>query len=196
MKSLGLCLLLFFATALLDIPQPVVPPAPIDSLHAATHHIEQSNGELESDSCSATAIGPHALLTAAHCQLGTDEVTVDGKVTHIIGSIYDHHDHVILIVDLSFEHYLPVKEHTATTEWVVMWGNPGHSKDVYRTGVYLQDEDGMHVYQLPIFPGDSGAGVITKDGSVIDVVSLGDRSAHAACLPLSFTPEQLLNASK
>src|SRR4051812_16886486 len=62
--------------------------------------------------CSATAIGPHALLTAEHCiedepaMLNVDLSTVNYQ---IVADNRDNRDHVILIVDgPAFKYIAPV----------------------------------------------------------------------------------------
>jgi V8-like Glu-specific endopeptidase len=173
-----------------------VPTSTVTKQHNATHHIEM-NTAVEGDSCSATAVGPHALLTAGHCLLATDEINVDGHDLIIEGVMFDHADHIIVIVNTTFNDYLSVEQREPLKDEVVhIWGNPGDSEDVFRIGFYWKTDGRFHRYILPVFPGDSGSGVISETGAVIDVVTTGDQSAHAGCIPLQFTPEQIENAKK
>jgi hypothetical protein len=182
--------LLFLALGTLNGSSDTVKPTP-DLQHKATHHIEMET-PVQGDSCSATAVGPHALLTAGHCLLANDEISVDGQLAHIQNVLFDHADHIILRVDLTFTNYVSLDERAPKPQEVVhLWGNPGHSRDIFRIGYYEADMAGLHIYVLPIYPGDSGAGVFSEDGKIIDVISLGNESAEAACYPLTFTPDQL-----
>jgi V8-like Glu-specific endopeptidase len=169
--------------------------------HRSTHHIEIET-ILDDVSCSATSVGPHALLTAGHCDGGTDQLLVDGKKATIVQRIYDHQDHVIYVTSQTYSDYTPIDERDLIPdEGAYMWGNPGHAKDIYRSGYFVKEskeDNGMilQIFVMPIFPGDSGSGVFDEHGKLIAVASLGDRSAGMATFPLEFSPEQLALASK
>lgn len=165
----------------------------------AFHHIHFNN-LLEGDSCSSTAIGKHALLTATHCEIGTDQVEVDGTNYDIAARVRDGNDHTILVLPkASFATYLQLDQRNPLEhERIRGWGWPGNVPDVvYKEGYFIKEIGLLQIgktgwlFAFPIFAGDSGGGVVTEDGKVITVVSLGDDAAHMVCFPLAFTPAQL-----
>ena len=77
------------------------PSASIQSQHLSTYKIGISD-ILDSDEkghCSATAVGPHTLLTAGHCDLNTNKLTLGEEVVTILSVMPDGNDHVLYIVD-------------------------------------------------------------------------------------------------
>ncbi len=160
----------------------------------AAHHLSFQN-KTGGDFCSSTAVGPHTLLTAAHCILGTGKVFVDDKdhVAAIKSIMYDEEDHVLLVTDMTFADYIKIEERAPVKgEKVSFWGWPGRSTDaLYREGLCIDQEGELYIFKIPSFPGDSGSGVIDAAGNIITVVSLGDQSADMAGAALAFTSEQL-----
>lgn len=194
----SLLALLFLTFTFVPTSDPV--PA-LERQHAAAHHINFKN-VVDADSCSATAVGPHTLLTAGHCLMATNEITIDGKVAHVASLVFDDADHMLVVADTTFSDWLRVNQTALATiepgTPVHMWGNPGHRADVSRTGTFLKwddpedpEEPKLAIFDLPIYGGDSGSGILDQFGAVIAVVSLGDKSAETAVFPLQFTPEQL-----
>ena len=166
-------------------------------LSKAAHHIE-FNTLTDDDTCSATAVGEHTLLTAAHCVQGTSKITIDDKDYSVKSLEYDEQDHALVRTDATFDVKLPIDERKpVANEPVKMWGWPGDSDiAVYREGYFVKVEQvdlGVYgnMFVLPVFPGDSGAGIISADEKVIGVQSLGDKNARAISFTLAFTPEQL-----
>jgi hypothetical protein len=191
--------LLALVLAVFNIPlfAPVVDLTPtlLQDQHRAAHHIEYDNA-LEGDSCSATAVGPHTLLTAGHCLMASTKIIIDGTPTVVKNMVFDDADHMLVITDATFPAFLAIDQKAlGEAGQVHMWGNPGHSVDVYRIGAFLKWEDDgdtkLAVFQLPVFAGDSGSGIINDAGLIIGVVSMGDKNAQTAVLPFAFTPEQL-----
>ncbi len=190
-------------------PQPKVTPAvksPIQSQHAATHRIGLTSvinviDELGPNAhCSATAVAPHALLTAAHCVTNSNLVYLDKEKTPtvIVAELPDGADHIIYIVQRTFTDFVPVVERPLVKEEAVhFWGNPGHSRDVYRAGFFkdmLYDADFKYNFQhliLATFGGDSGSGVMDAEGNVVAVISLANTSSEEMSLPLAFSEDQL-----
>jgi len=179
---------------------PDADPVPaLEQQHRATHHINLEN-ILEGDSCSATAVGPHTLLTAGHCLMATSKIKVDGEVANITNLVFDDADHMLVVTDATFVYWLRIDQTALPAIQpgtpVHMWGNPGHSVDLFRAGVFkkwdsLDEDTKLAVFQLPIYAGDSGSGLINDSGALIAVASLGDQSADAAVFVLQFTSEQL-----
>lgn len=165
-----------------------------------THHIALSSIS-ESAGCSATAIAPHALLTASHCEVPSDKINIDGQ-PHLIKMILrDGNDHSILVVDDTFKFVAEIDQRVPIDqESVFNFGNPGHSVSVYRSGVFehndeVDGEDDItrpdYVYALPVYHGDSGSAIFDLSGKVVGVVSLGNDSAEAMAMVMNFTPDQL-----
>ena len=180
--------------------------SPIESQHAATHRIGLTSvinaiDELGKNAhCSATAVAPHALLTAAHCVTNTNLVYLDKEKspTYIVAELPDGADHIIYIVQRTFTDFMPMVERPMVKEEPVhFWGNPGHSRDVYRDGFFkdmLYEPDFKYTFQhfmLPTFGGDSGSGVMDAEGNVVAVISLADTSSEEMSLPLAFSEDQL-----
>lgn len=172
-------------------------PAPLADQHRAAHHIQYDN-PVEADSCSATAVGPHTLLTAGHCLMASNKVIIDGNPAAVKNLVFDNADHMLIVTDATFAAYLHIDQDALSVPpsgQVHIWGNPGRSRDVYRIGAFLKYDDlddiKVAVFQLPIFAGDSGAGVINEAGVIIGVVSLGDKNAETAVLPFAFTADEL-----
>jgi Trypsin-like peptidase domain len=177
---------------------PVEPSPALSKDNRAAHHIHFTN-MLDEDSCSSIAVGTHTLLTAAHCVFGTSKIYIDGQSATITSTLYDEQDHVLVVEDgVTFTDYAVIDQREPRpNEHVRLWAWPGSAtKVVFREGIFSEtDEDTftvpLYIYVLPIYPGDSGGGVISDDGKVITVVSLGDQSARMACFALAFTPAQL-----
>lgn len=134
MKSLIVFCVLF----LLPLTACAAPNMIVQKAHNATHRISNSSmlgGGV--GSCSATAIGPHALLTAAHCEVASDSLTVDDKTAHVEGTIGDGLDHVIyLLSDVTFKDIAQLSDDTQQYpgDRVFVFGNPGQFRDMYREG--------------------------------------------------------------
>jgi len=168
--------------------------------------------------CSATAIGPQALLTATHCELPTDDLEVStlDQPVKIVGRIRDGYDHTIYLIDGgTFKDTAKVVQNgLELTDTVFIWGNPGEMNDMYRVGVFsgIHQDQGFFgptgpqeaMFQLPIFPGDSGAGIFAENGTVVEVVSFtaqqqtkdGREISFAGAYALSFKDEDLDRAAK
>lgn len=178
----------------------VQPASALQSPAKASHHIHFEN-KTSGDSCSATAVGKHTLLTAAHCIIGTSKLTIDDpdNQVNITGVVYDEEDHALIGVDATFEDVLPIDERAPLqNEHVRLFGYPGHSMaQVPRDGHFdrkqVIDLEGTEadIFILPVYGGDSGSGVISDAGKIITVVSLGDQSAEMASFELAFTKAQL-----
>lgn len=173
-----------------------------DASRASHHIVMETDVTGEGTSCTATAVGPHALLTAAHCVIGTSSILVDGLQADVLQILYDEKDHALVLVTASFDHIAVIEERNPhPQEHVYFVGNPGKSTNVRRDGFFLKgeyEEDTVYIciFQIPTFPGDSGAGIVSNEGKVIGVVSVGNQSAETGAFPLAFTPEQIAQASK
>ena len=119
----------------------------IAKAHRATHEIEMST-ILDDTACSATAIGPYALLTASHCEEPNENITVDGDTpAKIVGIMRDGNDHSIyfLLMEKSFAAWAQVADALPETgEAVFVFGNPGQMTDVYRQGYVSKIKTSQH----------------------------------------------------
>jgi hypothetical protein len=153
--------------------------------HKTTHQIELVTVG-EDVSCSATAIGPHALLTASHCELPTDEMEIDGEDAKILALSRDKFDHTIYLTDVSFKDYATFsKDPLEVGDNVFIIGNPGELTDIYRQG-YLAgvrhsnpfmlalgvEEPDVFLFDLNGWEGDSGSGIFNEKGELVGVVSV------------------------
>lgn len=82
---------------------------PVGMVHDTTHHLAMT-GLFGQGSCSGTAIGPHAILTAEHCISGVYSLSVDGKTVAIKTVLLDHADHAIVITDTWFDDFAYVAD--------------------------------------------------------------------------------------
>jgi hypothetical protein len=202
--------LLFLSTAF------AMEPA-IVKVHGTTLKIAQSTLS-SSSGCSATAIGPHALITATHCELPTDSLSIRGEEQEvtIVGRIRDELDHSIyLLSGVTFAEYAPVNTNDPLemSEDVFILGNPYDQVDIYRKGYVAgyrrpqvalgQGEPDMTLFDLNGYPGDSGAALFNKAGEIIALVSIVRfhmEQTKAMDLTgsyhLQFTQEQLDTARK
>lgn len=170
---------------------PIIPKGE-EFQHAATHHIHMDN-VLEGAGCSATAVGPHTLLTAGHCLIPSREITIDSDTAKVVSVDFDSNDHLLIRVDQTFKAYLPISPRAlAEDETVHMWGNPGRSRDVYRIGKFERVEDGtLNLFLMPGGPGDSGSGIFDVNGKLVAVLSVGNQSGEVGGFAIDFTPEQI-----
>ena len=203
LRAFFLSLFLIFGTE--ASPRPAMPPFTsqvIDRVSRAEHVIYIRNA-MDGGRCTATAVGPHTLLTAAHCYVVSPLIRVDDDVRQLISFQSDNNDHLLIQVNGSaFTDLLPINQRDISPdEAVVVVGNPGHSRSVLRFGTFDtvetdEGEDGQSrdFYWFHMFgaPGDSGAAMVDGAGSVIGVVTggrVGD--AETFTFALAFTPAQL-----
>lgn len=161
--------------------------------------------------CSATAIGPHALLTASHCEQPTSKITVDeDEDVKVLGLVRDGRDHTIYILDVTFKFWSPVVARSPEIgEDVFIFGNPGQFDDILRKGYVANVLEADHeipervILDMNGWYGDSGAAVFDSDGNIIGVVSIvlvqnkGEvNQKFMGCIGLGFSKEVLEAARK
>ena len=160
--------------------------------HKASHQIGQEVLLLGGRGCTATAIGPQALLTATHCEMPTDVLYVRGVEypATIVGRIRDENDHTIyLLQNIHFADYIDVSltDPKEQGEDVFVFGNPGAWSDQFRKGYITgvkHDESlagalgvgmpDMTLFDLNTWHGDSGSAILNANGKIIAVLSTGE----------------------
>jgi hypothetical protein len=173
----------------------------VDRAHRTTLHLSMDTG-----SCSGTAIGPHAILSASHCFAGMQSLSVNGVPVVVADAISDGHDHTILIVDQTFLNWAQIGPAPAQGDQVFILGNPGELTDLYRgghmSGSAVDGNTRVSLYDLQDFPGDSGSGIFDEQGRLVGVISIfmafqdrGARIQFAGSFGLAFTPAQLALAA-
>lgn len=188
------------------------------TVHNATFQIGQET-VTGAATCSATAVGPHALLTASHCELPSDDLYLRGMDDSLPISkrLRDNMDHTIFLVSgYTFKTFVKIDQNDPLYqgEDVFYFGNPHGYKDFLRKGYivgYLSEGGGLFEEEGPThiiidvnsFFGDSGAGVFNDKGDVIAVLSqlsqdkLNDVDFKiTSAFELKFTPEQLVESAK
>jgi V8-like Glu-specific endopeptidase len=208
----------FLAIFVLLVTLPVFGLSPvIDKAHKATYQIGQQTIS-DQGTCTATAIGPHALLTASHCELPSDDLFIrdaDGPYT-IIARIRDGQDHSILLVKgITFPAYVDVDQKSlGVTDDIFTIGNPGEWQDIYQKGYVA----GLKIDQSPAavmgagkpteilidiqaFPGQSGSGIFNTAGVLVAVLSGDEMQVHdgksidlGVAYPLAFKDEDIARA--
>jgi len=179
-----------------------------------TAHFFEAEYVLDSSQCSGTAIGPHALLTVSHCEIPTDEATVDGHYVKIVRILRDGHDHsIFLLSGVTFPVVATLGEDKLYEgEHIHFWGHlDGKTRALYREGtVALLDEFEPDselkpatvphtLIQVPTGGGDSGSGIFNADEQLIGVLSMSEelgKVKFAGMFNLDFTSVQLDEARK
>jgi hypothetical protein len=193
----------------------------VEKAHQASYHILQETMAEGTMSCSATAVGPQALLTASHCEQASDDIFIDGQTfaqeAVIVGHIRDGFDHTILLVkNVTFPVYVSVIEKKPDQgDDIFTFGNPGDWVDVFQKGYVasIQFDDSMAaqmgegkppeiLLDFQAYPGISGSGVFNTDGVLAFVVSAYHEQsdsksaiAFASAWPLHFSAPELNKAA-
>jgi len=167
------------------------------------------------DICSSTAIGPHALLTASHCDLGASTVKVDGVEAAITARLTDSNDHTIYMVNITFHNYAKFEKKDEQSlqmgDEVWLRGNAFGLNQLIRyghfAGVIVKDTSDVatgitqtiYMFDINGGPGDSGSAIFDNDGKIVAVATYGfsgDGFVMLGSLTMHFTPAQLKQASK
>jgi hypothetical protein len=192
-------------------PQSVAPPVSVYArAQATTHILHEVDLVMGATKCSATAIGPHALLTASHCEHPFDLIMVDSETMRVsVHPMRDNLDHTIYIVDGTF----PVWAKFATEppqqgDEFFYFGNPGKDTGYLRKG-YIAGFDPTQLSENQIvldvngYYGDSGAALFNTKGEIIAVFSQlqtqhDDNNAAKFCYawPFNFAQVQLDRAAQ
>jgi hypothetical protein len=167
--------------------------------------------------CTASAIGPHALLTAAHCDKGQKGIWVDNSIGqyNILGRITDGYDHIIFLVDGpafkdTMGKFYPKDVQPTMGLQVFLYGDGGGMyPPMYRHGYYMGTEtitkegipEGMpvgdlYLFDLSIIGGDSGSAIYDEHGNLVTLVTYGIEDHYAGAYPLHFTQAEVQQAEQ
>lgn len=170
---------------------PELPPYfknhPASIQQKASHMLTMSDSQGRPEGvCTGTVIGPHAILTAEHCDKNNviPKVKIDysPRVLDIIWVEKDDNEHIILFVDgPEFKDFAPFETRDAKMgEPAYIIGNgervyPG----VYKAGTVIEEYDpsevdkaaGLSYYTIKAIPGDSGSAVYGLDNVMIGVTT-------------------------
>ena len=170
--------------------------------------------------CSSTAVGPHTLLLAEHCNdpytaevyVDAPEGTIRANTARTYSALkqFDHQDHMLLdLAQITFPTYVPLSivAPPVQGEHFYFWGSPQGIRDEYResyiTGTvpFNHDKDDPEIDASgPVYmavgliqPGDSGSVLFdSKTGKIIGVVTYGfGNGLFIGIFPIQFTSAQL-----
>ncbi len=189
-------------------------PTAVTIEQKASHMVTYFDGKRAKGVCTATAIGPHALMTASHCnkddQLTDFELDYAKRTFHIQKTLTDGADHDIYLVDGEpFHDTLDYKVRKSKPfEHVHLYGDGGGEYPPRRLDgvqVYWLDpsevdqHDGIVKFSMPVIPGDSGSAVVADDGSIVAITTYmykdDDTKEHTTIdVQTMFTEDQITQA--
>jgi hypothetical protein len=191
------------------------PPKPVIQ-QIATHRITfEKNGD-DAGVCTGTAIGPHALMTAHHCNDEGDSDTIRLDMTlqekfHIEKILTDGRDHDVYLLDgpaftnVAFYKTRPIK----VGEPVYVWGDgdgvyPPRKLTGVEAKLFMEYSDvdarsGLAMFTMKVIPGDSGSIVWSEDGYMLAVTTylhLTENRVQDGTIDfqLAFTDDQIIEA--
>lgn len=182
-------------------PQPK--PFDVSPERKATHMVTYYEDGHRAALCTATAIGPHALMTAHHCnkdaEFDTMRIDLMIKDYHIQDIMTDDRDHDIYLTDATFTNFVPYKVRDAKMgEHVRIYGDgegdyPSHKTDGTRVPIDdpsdLDQDAGIVKFSNSVISGDSGSAVWADDGSIVAVTTyLWDDKETGEKATIDFTP--------
>ena len=179
-----------------------------------SHRIEfVDSGGRKLGTCTGTAIGYNAILTAAHCDEEHNATYVrfdlDTQRHKLLDSAIDGRDHIILLFSgSSFINIEPAVLGTANIgDTITIYGNAGGTYPAEpRYGKVTNCDDPSDVdayaeqacYSFPVIPGDSGSAVFNVKGEIVGLVTYqwrdDDDNISGVGFGLDFTPSIMENA--
>lgn len=166
--------------------------------------------------CTASAIGPHALITATHCDAGQTGLYVDNNtvVYPIVGHIVDGEDHTIFLIggpafkDTMGAFYSDKADKVG--DRIFLYGDgggmfPPQYRIGYRMGSLVMTTndapEGMptgelYIFDINIVGGDSGSAIYDEHGKLVTLVTYGIGGHYCGAYPLHFTASQIDQAEK
>ena len=166
--------------------------------------------------CSATAIAPHVILTAEHCNIedGLLYLNQNSKPftmgLEVKEKYFDKNDHMLLVVPgVEFKHFIDYDaskvRKSAQGEHIYFYGNPDLMMDQYREGYasgvmnFKDSEKDVNaagpfmMFAVSLVPGDSGSAVFSeRDGQLLGITTWGIADGKfLGSYPLQFTQAQI-----
>jgi len=217
MKKFFLALLLFVSFACSGPkPQPFHIDHPV-SWQARTSHMLSfaMKDNTQVDICTGTVIGPHAVMTADHCDSNDQfpKVFLDYSTRpyEILRAEHDDRDHAIYFLDgpafTEIEPYNVRSPQYGEAVYIYGFGH-GQYPAMPKHGVVIREYDPSEinraqgfVYEtMPVIPGDSGSAVYGADGAILGLLTyqivdgIIFKKEESASFQLAFTPEQIVVA--
>lgn len=187
-----------------------------EAQHSATVTIVMSNEkEHIGAGCSATAIAPHVLLTAQHCDVDNGTLYLNQNIRPfqhgltVSEKYYDNNDHMLLVIpSVEFKRYITYDVNKVREirqgEHLYLWGNPAlimdQYREVYATGVFpynggtdVNAGGKFEIVSGPVVGGDSGSAIFSaEDGQLVGVTTYGlSNGQFLGSYPLHFTQAQI-----
>ncbi|HEY6766636.1 MAG TPA: hypothetical protein VI386_17895 [Candidatus Sulfotelmatobacter sp.] len=188
-------------------------PVAISAQQKAEHLVFfYTAGGREDGLCTATAIGPHAFMTAAHCNDSDEpnkivEFDYSTQKIHLLAGAKDGRDHVIYLIDgPAFQNTVDVQfavKPAGAKEKVYIYGCGGGIfpprllsgiANRFRQASDSSDVDAhqhLRYYTIPVIPGDSGSAIFGEDGRILSLVAYRHYDGTSSGFELAFTKEQL-----
>lgn len=195
-----------------------VSPAVKEEQHRAALTIVMINPENaeERAGCSATAVAPHVILTAEHCNIENGLLYLNQNSKpftmglEVKEKYFDKNDHMLLVVPgAEFKHFINYDvskvRKSIQGEHIYFYGNPDLMMDQYREGYasgfmnFKDSEEDVNaagpfmMFAVSLVPGDSGSAVFSEvDGQLIGVTTWGIADGKfLGSYPLQFTQSQI-----
>lgn len=163
--------------------------------------------------CTGTAIGPHAILTASHCnerdKVKNIKIDLSPETHTVLASAGDGRDHEILLIDGSpFKNIEVVHQATPNlNEVATLYGvggteYPPNAKHGHVTGCDdpsdVDADAGITCYSIHVIPGDSGSTIYNDYGEIIGITTYRDDATYPSSMvgfTLNFTQKILDDAA-
>lgn len=168
----------------------------------ASHMLTMYDGSHPDGVCTGTVIGPHAILTAEHCdrdaKFSAVKLDYSPQNLDIIWVEKDDNEHLILFLDgPEFHDFAPFETREPKLgEHAYIIGNgerayPGVRKD----GTVIEEYDpseidkaaGLSYYSIPGIPGDSGSAIYGLDNVMLGVTTF-KRGVEIGGYAIRFAP--------
>ena len=147
--------------------------------------------------CSGTAVGERLVLTASHCWQAGRLVKINGQPAYALRIKHDGADHALVRVTVEFDRWARMGKEPVQGDRVRWIGQPAGMPGIYREGYFAGWRDGSMVFDAAAWGGDSGAGIMDRQGRIVGVLSGMYRWSNLAGFdfqltfanPLAFTRE-------